>query len=144
MLQFAVALLQWLPKIFVFLVVPIACLSLLLAPARRSRPHAALGFMIAAAVSAVFLALETAAFGYICCDQARTLFSILLDCGPGVALGFAAALLGSIARPFFGVAPMLLGALAAGAAAYLLRRQSQTREPAPRDNVAVVEHAGTA
>jgi hypothetical protein len=133
MLQIAATLLLWLPKIFVFLVVPVACLSLLLAPARRSRPHAALGFMIAAAVSAIFLALETAAFGYICCDQARTLFSILLDCGPGVAIGFALALLGSIAKPFFGVAPMLIGALATGAAAFLLRRANETGAPALQD-----------
>ena len=54
----------------------IACLSILLVPARKSRPHAALGFMIAASISAIFLALATAAFGYICCDQARMLFSM--------------------------------------------------------------------
>lgn len=120
MLQFAAALLHWLPRIFVWLVVPIACVSLLLAPLHRSRPHAALGFTIAAAVSAVLVAIETAAFGYICCDQARTLFSILLDCGPRIAISFVIALLGSIANPFFGVVPMLVGALVAGAAAFLL------------------------
>jgi hypothetical protein len=144
MLQFAAALLQWLPRIFVWLVVPIACLSLLLAPARRSRPHAALGFMIAAAVSAVFVAIETAAFGYICCDQARTLFSILLDCGPRVAIGFAIALLGSIVSPFFGVAPMLVGALATAAAAFVLRRADGKGNTALHGSVVVVESSGMA
>ena len=137
MLQFAAALLQWLPRIFVWLVVPIACLSLLLAPARRSRPHAALGFMIAAAVSGVFIGLETAAFGYICCNEARTLFSILLDCGPGVAIEFALSLLGSIASPFFGIAPMLVGALVTGTAAFVLRRTGENGNPALRDTIAV-------
>jgi hypothetical protein len=125
MLQFAVALLQWLPRIFVWLVVPIACLSLLLALARRSRPRAALGFMIAASISAIFLAVETAALGYIFCDQARMLFSILLDFRPGVTIGFALALLGGIAKPLVGVLPMLIGAAATGTGAFLLRRGSR-------------------
>ena len=122
MLQLAVTLLQWLPRIFLWLVLPIALLSILLVPARKSRPHAALGFMIAAAISATFLAVETAAFGYICCDQARMLFSLLLDFRPGVTLGFALALLGGIAKPLAGIFPMLIGAAITGTAAYLLRR----------------------
>jgi hypothetical protein len=122
MLQFAVTLLQWLPKIFVWLVVPIALISILLVPARWSRPHAALGFMIAASISAIFLAIETAALGYICCDQARMLFSILLDFRPGITIGFALALLGSIAKPLVGILPMLIGAAATGTGAFLLRR----------------------
>jgi len=126
MLQFAVALLQWLPRIFLWLVVPIACFSILLVPARRSRPHAALGFMVAASISAIFLAVETAAFGYICCDQARMLFSILLDFRPGVTIGFALALLGSIAKPLVGVLPMLIGAAATATGAFVLRRGSPT------------------
>jgi len=138
MLQFAVALLQWLPRVFVWLVVPIACLSILLVPARKSRPHAALGFMIAASISAIFLALATAAFGYICCDQARMLFSILLDFRPGVTIGFALALLGSIVKPLVGVLPMLIGAAATGSGAFLLRRGTKT--PAlPASDAATIE-----
>jgi hypothetical protein len=129
MLQFAVTLLQWLPKIFVWLVVPIALISILLVPARWSRPHAALGFMIAASISAIFLAIETAALGYICCDQARMLFSILLDFRPGITIGFALALLGSIAKPLVGILPMLIGAAATGTGAFLLRRGSRAGAP---------------
>jgi hypothetical protein len=142
MLQFAVALLQWLPRIFLWLVVPITCMSVLLVPVRKTRPHAALGFMIAAAISATFLAIETAAFGYICCDQARMLFSILFDFRPGVTLGFGLALLGGIAKPMVGVAPMVLGAAGTGTAAFLLRRQKQKDAVRP-DNVAAVEQAET-
>lgn len=126
MLQFAVTLLQWLPRVFVWLVVPIACFSVVLALTRRSRPHAALGFMIAASISAIFLAVETAAFGYICCDQARMLFSILLDFRPGVTVGFALALLGSVLKPLAGILPMLMGAAATGTGAFLLRRGSRS------------------
>ena len=143
MLQFAAALLQWLPRIFLWLVVPIACVSIFLVPARKSRPHAALGLMIAAAISAVFLAVETAAFGYICCDQARMLFAILFDFRPGVTLGFALALLGGIAKPLVGVLPMVIGAVATGTGAFLLRRQNQT-EAAPKLDAAAMEHAETA
>jgi len=122
MLQIAVTLLQWLPRVFVWLVVPIAVFSIALALAKRSRPHAALGFMIAASLSAIFLAIETAAIGYICCDQARMLFSILLDFRPGVTIGFALALLGSVIKPLAGTLPMLIGAGGAGTGAFLLRR----------------------
>ncbi|HEX3431523.1 MAG TPA: hypothetical protein VHT03_11610 [Rhizomicrobium sp.] len=136
MLQFAVTLLQWLPRIFVWLVVPTACLSIVLVPARKLRPHAALGLMIAAAISATFLALETAAFGYICCDQARMLFSVLLDFRPGVTIGFAVALLGSIATPLAGILPMLFAAVATGLGAFLLRRGSGLQI----NNITTVEH----
>ena len=142
MLQFAVALLQWLPRMFVWLVLPLAGLSLLLVPTRKSRGQAALGFMIAAAISAVFLALETAALAYICCDQARMLFSILLDFRPGVTLGFALALFGGIAKPLLGVLPMLIGAVATGTLAYLLRRRGGPGDTAQPNKVAAVEHAG--
>jgi hypothetical protein len=126
MLQFAVTLLQWLPRVFLWLVVPIACVSLVLAMVRKSRPHGALGFMIAASISAIFLAMETAAFCYICCDQARMLFSILLDFRPGVTIGFALALLGSVGKPLAGTLPMVIGAATTGTGAFLLRRGSGT------------------
>jgi hypothetical protein len=142
MLQIAVTLLQWLPRIFVWLVVPVACLSILLVPARKSRAHAALGFMIAAAMSATLLALETAAFVYICCDQARMLFSILLDFRPGVTIGFALALLGSIVKPLAGVLPMLIGAAATGTGAFLLKHLSKGGASGI-DSVAAIEGSGT-
>ena len=142
MLQLAVTLLQWLPRIFVWLVLPIAGLSLLLVPPRRSRAHAALGFMIAAAISAVFLAIETAALTYICCDQARMLFSILLDFRPGVTLGFALALFGGIAKPLLDVLPMLVGAGATGTLAYLLRRRSVKGGSPQSRGVTAVEQGG--
>lgn len=122
MLQFAVTLLRWLPGIFLWLVVPIACVSIVLVLTVRSRPQAALGFMIAASISAIFLAVETAALVYICCDQARMLFSMLLDFRPGVTIGFALALFGSLAKPLIGILPMLVGAAATGTGAFLLRR----------------------
>lgn len=141
MLHFAVSLLQWLPRVFLWLVVPITCVSALLLPARKSRGRAALGFIIAAAVSATFLAIETAAFGYICCDQARLLLSLLLDFRPGVTLGFALALVAGMAKPLIGAAPMVLSAIGTGAAALFLRR----RPPHPdglADNPSFAKEAG--
>lgn len=133
MLQIALTLLQWLPGLFVWLVVPIACISIVLATTRRSRPHAALGFMIAASISAIFLAIETAALGYICCDQARMLVSILLDFRPGVTIGFALALFGSVVKPLVGILPMLIGSATTGGGAFLLRRGtvSPNADPPP-------------
>ena len=140
MLQFAVTLLQWLPRLFVWLVAPMACFSTAMALSQKSRLYAALGFMVAASVSAIFLAMETAALAYICCDQARMLFSILLDFRPGVTIGFALALLGSVVKPLVGVLPMLVGAAATGTGAFLLRRGSGISSPNP-DQLAVI-HEG--
>ena len=142
MLQFALTLLQWLPRVFLWLVIPIAAVSLLLVMVRRWRPHAALGFMIAASISAIFLGVETAAFGYICADQARMLFSILLDFRPGVTIGFALALLGSVIKPLAGILPMLIGAAATGTGAFLLRRGSRTG-PANADQLAPIPERET-
>ena len=142
MLQVAVTLLQWLPGTFIWLFCPIAFLSLVLASTRRWRAQAALGFIVAASVSAIFLAIETAAFGYVCCDQARMLFSILLDFRPGVTIGFAFALFGSIVKPFAGSLPMLIGAAASGAAAFALRRGRGTAH-SNSDQPAVLRQTGT-
>jgi len=126
MLQFAVTLLQWLPRIYIWMIIPVTCLSILLVPARKLRPHAALGFIAALAISGVLLALEMVAFGYICCDQARMLFSILLDFRPGVTVGFALALFGSMAKPLAGMLPMVVGAAATGIGTFVLRRRNRT------------------
>jgi hypothetical protein len=70
------------------------------------------------------------------------LFSVLFDFRPGVTLGFAIALLGSIAKPLVGVTPMVLGAAVSGTAAFVLRRQRQ-KGAVPPHNVAAAEPAGT-
>ena len=130
MLQFALALLQLLPRFFVWLVAPVVLIAIVLTFVPRTRPRAALGFIVAAAISASFLSLETAALALICCDQARLIFSLLLDLRPGVTAGFVASLLGNLGTPLVGLLPMLVAAICTSLCALALRRK-----PAPGRNV---------
>lgn len=138
MLQFALTLLQLLPRFFVWLVAPVVLVAIVLTFIPRARSRAALGFIIAAAISASFLSLETGALALICCDQARLIFSLLLDLRPGVTAGFAASLLGSLGGPFMGLLPMLVAAISTSLCALALRRKL----PAKRS--VLQEEAGTA
>lgn len=125
MLEFAAALLVWLPRIFDWILAPMITVLLALALLRKTRSHAALGFVIAAAVSATFLSLETAALVYVFCDQARLILSILLDFRPGVTANFLFALLSGIGAPLLGLIPMLVAGVAAGGIAFVLRVRSR-------------------
>lgn len=121
MLEFAAASIVWLPRLFDWVLAPMIMMLLALALWRKTRSRAALGLVIAAAVSATFLSLETAALVYVCCDQARVIFSILLDFRPGVTANFLFALLGSIGTPLLRLIPMLVAGVAAGSIAVVLR-----------------------
>ena len=57
MLQLAVSLLQWLPWIFIWLVVPIAVLSTLMVPARKARARWLILLLAGAGAVALYLAL---------------------------------------------------------------------------------------
>lgn len=121
MLHLAIVLLQWLPRIFVWLIAPVVLIAISLAVIPRMRPRAALGFMIAAAASATFLSIETAALAYVCCDQARLIFSLLLDLRPGVTAEFVVSLFANLGAPLMGLVPMLVAAICTGLAALVLR-----------------------
>lgn len=121
MLHLAIVLLQWLPRIFVWLIAPVVLIAVSLAVIPRMRPRAALGFMIAAAASATFLSIETAALAYVCCDQARLIFSLLLDLRPGVTAEFVVSLFANLGAPLMGLVPMLVAAICTGLAALVLR-----------------------
>jgi len=130
MLQFALALLEWLPRIFIWILAPVALAALSLVVMPRTRSRAALAFMIAATVSASFLSIETAALVYVCCDQAGVILSILLDFRPGVTAGFLTALLTTIGAPLLGLIPMIVAAACSGLAALALRGNVVTSDPA--------------
>lgn len=121
MLHLAIVLLQWLPRIFVWLIAPVVLIAISLAVIPRMRPRAALGFMIAAAASATFLSIETAVLAYVCCDQARLIFSLLLDLRPGVTAEFVVSLFANLGAPLMGLVPMLVAAICTGLAALVLR-----------------------
>lgn len=127
MLQLAVVLLQWLPRIFVWLMAPVVIIAVSLALIPRTRPGAALGFMVAAALSAAFLSIETAALAYVCCDQARLIFSLLLDLRPGVTAGFVVSLFANLGAPLLGLVPMFVAAVCTGLSALVLRDKPNTR-----------------
>lgn len=138
MLQIAVTLLQWLPRIFLWLIVPAVAIAIVLTFTRRTRERAALAFIIAAAISASFLSLETAALAWVCADQARLIFSLLLDMRPGVTAGFITSMLGTLGAPLSGLLPMLVAGLCTGLSALALRGKRKATEPV------VVTESGTA
>lgn len=71
------------------------------------------------------------------------LLTVLLDFRPGVTMGFALALTGTIVKPLIGVFPMLIGAAVTGTGAFLLRRGSGANALAKSD-LAVPRQSETA
>ena len=86
--------------------------------------------------------METAALVYVCCDQARVIFSILLDFRPGVTANFLAALLGSLSAPLLRLVPMLAGGATTGAIAFVLRSRAEMKAKLSAGRGANIEPAG--
>jgi hypothetical protein len=124
MLSFAITVLDWLPKFFDWLLAPAALILLNLAVWPRARFRLPLGFMIAAAASATFLSIESAALLYVCGEHARVILDILLDFRPAMTASLVFALLNGAGAQLVDLVPMLATAAGAGVGAYLLRRTS--------------------
>jgi hypothetical protein len=144
MLELAAALIVWLPRLFDWILAPMIMILLVLALCQKSRSRAALGFVIAAAVSAAFLSLETAALVYVCCAQARVILSILLDFRPGVTANFLFAVLGSIGAPLLRLIPMLVAGVISGTIAFVLRSRAEMRTKLPAGRSADIRPARAA
>ncbi|HEY2446708.1 MAG TPA: hypothetical protein VGI20_13315 [Rhizomicrobium sp.] len=142
MLQLAIELLEWLPRIFGWILPPIVLTLLILPIWRRTRARMALASMIVAAIAGIFLSLETAALAYVCCDQVRVIFSILLDFRPGVTGNFLAALFSGLRAPLLRLVPMLVVGAITGITAFALRARSSGKETSLSDDRARVGSSG--
>ncbi len=122
MLNFLLAAIQWLPTGFDWLIAPAALVLLALALSGKTRPIAAMGFLIAAAISAALLSLLLAASIFHLLGYGRALADLLLNFGPAVTRDYLAALLRENGPRLLALVPMIVTAALASIAAIYLRR----------------------
>jgi len=122
MFNLAAAALEWLPTGFDWVVVPVGLALLVLAAREKTRPLAATGFLVAAAISAALLSLLLATSVFHLLGYGRALIDILFNFGPGVTGQYIATLARENAPRFLALAPMMLTTALASVAAIYLRR----------------------
>lgn len=122
MFNLAAAALEWLPTGFDWVVVPVGVALIVLAARQKTRPLAATGFLVAAAISAALLSLLLAASVFHLLGYGRALIDLLLNFGPGVTGQYIATLAHENGHRFLALAPMVLTTGLAGVAAIYLRR----------------------
>lgn len=126
MFDFAAAALDWMPTGYNWAVIPVGLALVVLALREKTRPLAATGFLIAAAVSAALLSLLLAASVFHLLGYGRALMDLLLNFGPAVTGRYIATLAHQNAPRFLALVPMVLTTAFASVAAIYLRR---VREP---------------
>ena len=122
MFSLAAAALEWLPTGFDWVVIPVGIALVALALRDKTRPLAATGFLVAAAVSATLLSLLLAASVFRLLGYGRALIDLLLNFGPGVTGQYIATLVHENGPRFLALAPMVLTTGLASTAAIYLRR----------------------
>lgn len=122
MFNLAAGALEWLPTGFNWAVLPVALALVVLALRERTRPLAATGFLVAAAVSAALLSLLLAASVFHLLGYGRALIDLLLNFGPSVTGQYIATLAHENGPRFLSLAPMVLTTGLASVAAIYLRR----------------------
>ncbi len=127
MFNFAAAALEWLPTAFDWIVVPVGLALIALAAREKTRPLAASGFLVAAAISAALLSLLLATSVFHLLGYGRALIDILLNFGPGMTGQYIATLAHENGPRFLALAPMMVTTGLAGVAAIYLRRVQDTR-----------------
>jgi hypothetical protein len=126
MLNFLLAVLQWLPIGFDWLIAPAALVLVALALSGKTRPIAAMGFLIAAAISAALLSLLLAASIFHLLGYGRALADLLLTFGPAVTRDYLATLLRENGPRLLALVPMIVTAALASVAAIYLRRRERS------------------
>jgi len=122
MFNLAAGALEWLPTGFNWAVLPVALALVVLSLRERTRPLAATGFLVAAAVSAALLSLLLAASVFHLLGYGRALIDLLLNFGPSVTGQYVATLVHQNGPRFLSLAPMVLTTGLASVAAIYLRR----------------------
>jgi len=122
MFNFAATAFEWLPTGFNWVVLPVGVVLAALALRERTRPLAATGFLVAAAVSAALLSLLLAASVFHLLGYGRALIDLLLNFGPSVTSQYIATLAHQNGPRFIALAPMVLTVGLASVAAVYLRR----------------------
>jgi hypothetical protein len=113
---------NWLPVVFDWAIAPFAVALIGLASFRESRPIAALGFLIAAGISAALLSLLLATSVFYLFGYGRAVMAMLLNFGPAVTRDYVVGLVHQNALRLLAVLPMIATALSSTVAAIYLRR----------------------
>jgi len=116
------ATLDWLPMGFNWALAPITLVLVVLALNGRTRPLAAAGFLVAAAVSAALLSLLLAASVFHLLGYGRAVADLLLNFGPLVTRDYVATLVRANGARLLALVPMIFTALSSSIAAVYLQR----------------------
>ena len=127
MLPIIATVMEWLPRIAVWILAPAAILLLVLAFSRAARSHCLLGFMVVASLSALLLLTGVV---LIVGGYGNAVMHVFQSFGPIETIDFVATLFPSIASQLGNLVPVLATAAGAGLAAIVLRRQARASRPA--------------
>ena len=113
---------EWLPVAFDWGVAPVILVLLGLALNRKTRPLAARGCLVAAAVSAALLSLLLAASVFHLLGYGRAVADLLLNFGPAMTRDYVVTLLRDNSQRLLALVPMIAAAALSGIATVYLHR----------------------
>lgn len=117
-----VSALNWLAIGFDWTLVPVGLILIALALRPQTRHHAAIGFLVAAGVSAALLSLLLAASVFYFVGYGRAIANLLLNFGPSVTRNYIVALAQQNGRRLLAVSPMIATAVSSSIAGVYLRK----------------------
>lgn len=112
----------WLPVAFDWGILPVLLALVVLALSQRTRPLAARGCLIAAAVSAALLSLLLAASIFHLLGYGRAVADLLLNFGPAMTRDYIVILLRDNSPRLLALVPMIAAAALSGIATVYLHR----------------------
>ena len=127
MLPIVAALMEWFPRISLWILAPVVALLIVLAFIRTARPRCLLGFMVVAALSALLLLIGIL---LIVGGYGSVVLHVFQSFGPMETIDFLATLLPGIAGQLGSLLPTFAIAVGAGIAAIVLRRGLRASGPA--------------
>lgn len=127
MLQIVATLLQWLPRLCYWVLIPAVLILILLAFVRATRPSSALGLLIVAAVSASLLSIGLVA---IVSGYGSAVVHVLRTFGPIEAISFLPSLFPGVGSQLAGLLPVAGTTAGSSAAVVVLRRTTRRADPA--------------
>jgi hypothetical protein len=113
---------NWLPVVFDWAIVPFAVALIGMAAHSETRRIAAIGFLVAAGISAALLSLLLATSVFYVLGYGRAVVVMLLNFGPAVTRDYVGTLLHQNGLRLLAVLPMIVTALTSTVAAIYLRR----------------------
>ncbi len=127
MLPIIATIMEWLPRISLWILAPATVLLFLAAFSSAARGHCLLGFMVVASLSALLLLIGVV---LVVGGYGNVVMHVFQSFGPVETIDFVATLMPSIGSQLGSLLPVSGTAAGAGLAAFVLRRQSRGSQPA--------------